>query len=118
MKTTIKTTIKTTMKTDYLDELSRLPSPDTDFAGALFEQICNWFICARAYQKASGFAVGEDVELAPGWVAIGQGLRALLESPSASYPSRFGNLPRFELALLITDALEAQGYYAPEKRRE
>lgn len=101
--------MKTKMKTNYLAELSRLPAPDTDFGSALFEQICHWLVCGRAYQKASGFEIGEDVELALGWVAIGQGLRALLESSSASYPSRFGNLPRFELALLVTRALEEQG---------
>ena len=107
--------MKTTTKTDYLDELSRLPTPDTEFAGALFEQICNWFVCARAYQKAPGFPLGEDAELALGWVAIGQGLCEILESSSASYPSRFGNLPRFELALLITKALEEQNYCARKK---
>ncbi|HEX8465299.1 MAG TPA: hypothetical protein VF627_11850 [Abditibacterium sp.] len=100
------------MKTTGLAELALLPAPDTDFARGVVLQLSGWLHCAHAYRTASGFDVGEDVELAPGWVSIGWGLRAMLESSSAAYPSRFGNLPRFELAQLVADVLQEQGYCA------
>lgn len=124
------------MKTNYLNQLLLLPTShdvtnqrlvehlntlnraasEVDFAvasaaeKALIEQVVGWLLYADVYRQTTGFGIGDDVDLAPGWVLIGHGLRDMLHSSHASLQSHFGHLNRSALGFFIIEVLEAEGY--------
>lgn len=130
MKATLKTNLKT--NANYLDQfvllptsfdvtnqwlsdhLSALNSAASEFASeyerALVEQVVGWLRYADAYRKTTGMGIGADVDLALGWVSVGQGLHDMLHSSCASTKSRFERLNRSVIAFLISDVIEAEGY--------